>query len=804
MPTVQIIIEGDSSDATAAIDQINQRAAALPPTFSNIASASDNATGRMNAGFRESRIVTDLLTGNVQRAEQALVRFGATTSAIGPLIQAAFAPAAIIAFGELAVHTADQIGTLAQKLYGFIDAQKALIEQTQQERDDIAKIVSDESVKLQELANAYNLAGLQGSAKFAEQSRQTAQAMHLEQLTLADLTKQYNDLMAKFRAGSATPIQPGDISALFGIGSQDWVKAKQDADALKVKIDALNATINQQNAEMTNYNHEADLAYGKERQQQVAEMAELTWRVQQRAQGALPVGLYGITPGPVNFAAAREAPASLLDMPGETNEDLNFLATGAARSTQTFKTLDAQMMVNIETDQKVAEEGQKDAQKYAEAWTRARDTMANQLDSFFNELTTGNIGSAFLHQFEKLVSQMVATWLMGVQGIRGSITRSGGLFGDLLGIGGGGGGGFAGPGGGALSGSLGGGAFSLSGLGGSGGFTGADAAMLGLPLSAGGGGGSASLSTLPAGASNVGGAASSALSFGGLLKGIGSLLPIGALAGGSALLGHSGILGAAGSGLLGYGAGAVAGPLLTGLSESLFLSGSIGTGLATTLATVGSFLGPIGAGIGLIAGLIGLFTGNGKVKVQQTQVLQQMERDLNNLQNAFSVHAVDYNSAIGQAEQIRSSYTSQQEQIQQGGGPSRVDPWVNATETYINNLEAQRQNELAAAANFGPAQFSEGGYVHPSMARMVPGFAPAMHFATGGAVPAIVHAGEYVLNAGAVRNAGVARLDAMNNGWGGGDIHIHALDAQSFEQALLNNRVAFVRSLRRMAAEGYL
>jgi hypothetical protein len=70
-----------------------------------------------------------------------------------------------------------------------------------------------------------------------------------------------------------------------------------------------------------------------------------------------------------------------------------------------------------------------------------------------------------------------------------------------------------------------------------------------------------------------------------LLKGLGSLLPIGALAGGAALLGKGGILGAAGPGLLGYGAGALAGPLLQSAAASLFLNGSIGTGLATALDT---------------------------------------------------------------------------------------------------------------------------------------------------------------------------------------------------------------------------
>jgi hypothetical protein len=43
MANVSIVIEGDSSGATAAIDEIGQRAAALPPLFTQVDSASTGA-----------------------------------------------------------------------------------------------------------------------------------------------------------------------------------------------------------------------------------------------------------------------------------------------------------------------------------------------------------------------------------------------------------------------------------------------------------------------------------------------------------------------------------------------------------------------------------------------------------------------------------------------------------------------------------------------------------------------------------------------------------------------------------------
>jgi hypothetical protein len=511
------------------------------------------------------------------------------------------------------------------------------------------------------------------------------------------------------------------------------------------------------------------------------------------------------------------AGASLMGIPIPTDQDISFMETAGAKSTQAFKSLNAQMMVNIETDQRVAQQGQEDAKRYQEAWTRARDTMANQLNSFFDELTTGNIGAAFLRQFEKMVSEMVATWLMGIRGMQQSVTRPGGLFGTLFGLGSGSG--FFGggdltnpayPAGGALSGvfgsgSLGGGAFSFAPD-----LTGPVADMS-LPLSAGGGGSGLGLSTLPTGGAALG-PGMAGLGGGGFLSkflgggGLGSLAGMGLLAGVASL----------GVGFNSPGQGALTGALGTGLGMGALaflgteIPGLFGAGEFAAAALSGPFF-PITLGVGaLIGGLVGLFTGHGKRKKEQTAVLQQMEQQLNNLQNAFALHQVDYNSAINQAEQIRQSFTAQQEQIQQGGGPSRVDPWVNATETYINNIEAQRQNVLSAVGGYGPAQFSAGGFVHPSLSRLAPaGFAPAMAFAMGGAVPAIVHAGEYVLNAGAVTRIGVGNLDSMNaGGFGGMHVHlnINAVDGKSVEELFRPGGEAWralSRNITRAMNEGY-
>jgi hypothetical protein len=108
---------------------------------------------------------------------------------------------------------------------------------------------------------------------------------------------------------------------------------------------------------------------------------------------------------------------------------------------------------------------------------------------------------------------------------------------------------------------------------------------------------------------------------------------------------------------------------------------------------------------------------------------------------------------------------------------------------YLNTTETERQRR--AAIQFGPAQFRLGGFVSPSLATFgaLPSLPSALHFGSGGVVPAILHPGEYVIRSEAVNRMGMPALDRINRGDVGGDAHYHgpvynidkinALDAKS-------------------------
>jgi len=100
----------------------------------------------------------------------------------------------------------------------------------------------------------------------------------------------------------------------------------------------------------------------------------------------------------------------------------------------------------------------------------------------------------------------------------------------------------------------------------------------------------------------------------------------------------------------------------------------------------------------------------------------------------------------------------------------------------------RRQSAPARGDLFWPAQFRVGGFVDGGGGAIPSWFASsAMHFAGGGAVPAILHEGEFVMRKEAVNIIGRENLANMNAGGGsggsGGDVHFHieinAVDAKS-------------------------
>jgi hypothetical protein len=450
------------------------------------------------------------------------------------------------------------------------------------------------------------------------------------------------------------------------------------------------------------------------------------------------------------------------------------------------------------------------ARQAAAAWTDAfakmRDNLASDMETLFDNITSGNIGKYFLAQFKHMVFEMLATWILGMQGMRNASQQQmgsgGGILGSIFGGIFGGGGGFGGAGSGGGQGGIG----SLPGVitnfaGGNGDFGGetsgpAFPGLAGIALSAGGGAGPGT--TLPSGA-GPGGAAGAA----GLGAILAKVFPHGLKIGGQTFsgtalatmgisLGIDGIIRRAqGGGVLGVLEGAAGGAM---------------TGFA--------FGGPIGAVIGGAIGLIssifaGLF-GQHKGDKARIQVMEPLIAQIKVIKDSYDVFQTDYNTGVGELETLRAQSLAALKQIggrQVTGNSSGTNKLIDDAETYMKTIEAERARR--AQIQFGPPQFRVGGFVGPELAGPMPSWfaGTAMHFADGGAVPAILHRGEFVMRPEAVSRIGVGNLANMNAGGSGGEVHNHfyinAIDTEGFDEFLSRGGMAkIVRQHRRGQSEG--
>jgi gas vesicle protein len=414
------------------------------------------------------------------------------------------------------------------------------------------------------------------------------------------------------------------------------------------------------------------------------------------------------------------------------------------------------------------------ARQSAAAWqlnfARVRDQLAGDLESLFDDVTSGNIGKRFLDMFKHMVFQMIATWILGMSSMRkasaGAFGGGGGILGAIFGGGGlfGGGGGpggtppFVGEAGGL--GGFGGGGNAFDPFSAPGNANGAFG-LLGLGLSAGQGAGTPG-GVLPSGASAAG---RGGFSLAGLLTS-GGFKQL-ALTGGLALLTSSFGKGGAG-GILGSAAGGA-------------LIGSIIPGVGTL----------IGAAVGALVGLFSSLFGEHKGDKARKQVMEPLTQQIKLVRDSYDVFQTDYNSATSELEQLRADALSKLKSIggkQVKGNSSMVGVMINEAETYLKNTEAERHRR--SVIPFGPAQFHLGGMVREGPAPNP--FAPKFHM--GGEVAATLLQGEGVVNQWGMRRLGEDGLQRINSGGSAGErhIHVHAVDPRSFAQWLRGGGLAVI------------
>ena len=448
---------------------------------------------------------------------------------------------------------------------------------------------------------------------------------------------------------------------------------------------------------------------------------------------------------------------------------------------------------------------------------RLVESLGSDLQSVFDDITSGNIGKRILSNMEKLFFQILAQWILSLNMMK---SAAGSIFGSIVfgpgstGAGVFGGGGQQGGGGssllgGILGGLFGGGSSSESktvGFGGSSssfaipGLVGATPG--GLSGAIAGTGATANSALIPSASSAltsstmadalpglVGGTTSqlsssgsatrtSSFAAGSPLLGLAAMGPalvgnfggklgqIGGLVSMLAIMGNSQILSGLAGGLIGFGVGQSHGGFLGALAGA-------GSGALTGFLAAGPVGAIIGGLVGLLGGIFGGIFGGAKRKRQANALADNtILPDITQIITGFDGFQIDQSSAIQQLEQLRSDAQKQLSALKSQGKDvfnQKVAPAIDSAEKHIRDMQSERDRRSSLV--FGPPQFDTGGLFHTMR---------------GNAGLAVLHDGEMVINPTATKK-NAATLNAINQGKtigrGGGDVHfnIYAMDAKSFD-----------------------
>lgn len=802
----QIEIQVDDSNAGAAVQRLNQKVQELDPAFRRVGESAYKSGEQIGMHYQKALASVEILRSSLGvRLPRALERVVARSELAGAALRAAFSVTAISfaipvieSVGTTLVHVTEKAYALVEAMHGLTAAEQAAVGADHAQNSSKASLAKS----VLDYQRALEAAGKSGT-QLARLQVGWAKADVASQQAIVDRLQKQRDKLAG--AAGQTVNVPTGTGGLFVTEFTDAaVAAQAKLKALDNQLDDAKLRLNVLKTASVKAGEALDKIGTASQQAGVRHLADAYARLKKTA-GDTDVFL-------------NQTIQQLAVLPGNQADVLTGFIDANQQAAAAGNAALAKQM-NQTLDQLAKQSSSATARSTSNAldkFTYAVDSMRSRIQSFFQEITSGNIGQAFLRLFEGMIAKMVATWIVGMEGMRAA-TRSaygvggglgspglgsggmGGILGSLLGSGTSSGGATASSAFGFNSGLSSSAWTDLTGLPapGSMGAAGSLASMV-LPLSAGAGAGAAS-TVLPAGAST-----GSTVAAGGLLGAGGTLaklFPHGLSIGGVSI-------GGAGLALMGAGLG-VSGfmSLLNGGNTAAGALETIG-GAALTGFSIG---GPIGAVVGGIVGAIGSFFGwlfgSGKKKREREQLAQQLQDALKQVEDNYNLYQTDYSTARNQMEQLRQQYAQSEAKI--GGSESKyVDPYVDKAINDINSTEAERLQR--AALVFGPAQFRTGGFVSSSLAAVgpLPLLPSSLHFASGGAVPAILHAGEFVMRPEAVAKIGRPNLEQMNAGTiGDGKVEVHmhfpgVYDARGFEQTLLKNTRGIRMALRRIQTEG--
>jgi hypothetical protein len=164
-PEIKVKITGEDTGVSAAIRELGNQLQQLKRTQDD-AGSSAKRLGDAEAGagrsMREAREGARLLSEETGvHLNRGLVSVLSRSSALGPILNAAFPIAAAIGFGEVIAHATEKFSELIATTFIYTDAMKSQYAAQVLANSEIAK----SNAKIKELKESYELIGVSGSAR---------------------------------------------------------------------------------------------------------------------------------------------------------------------------------------------------------------------------------------------------------------------------------------------------------------------------------------------------------------------------------------------------------------------------------------------------------------------------------------------------------------------------------------------------------------------------------------------------------------------------------------------------------------
>jgi hypothetical protein len=226
--------EGDAA-STSLLAAAKQKAAAAAMELAEAEDAAGIATKGASEANIEARLTTDVLTGNVARADQALIRFASHSELIGPIISAAFVPFAIATFAEILFRAGEKAYELFQNIVLLRGAIEALekVEASSGEKAASLNYEYEESVARR----------LKAQGKLNEATAEFAKAasdkpLELIKVTDKDALKQFSADFISFLSAVHTTSQAPSVIARIGAEAASTAKQLEEAKRIRDEIAA--------------------------------------------------------------------------------------------------------------------------------------------------------------------------------------------------------------------------------------------------------------------------------------------------------------------------------------------------------------------------------------------------------------------------------------------------------------------------------------------------------------------------------------------------------------------------------------